>query len=134
MSTVTLYHYTCLEHVATILEAGHLRTTESNVSGKREHAGPPVVWLTTADTPDLGLGLDHPLGVDKKRIRFTVELHRRSVHKWRQWAAAQGSDPAWVARLARAGGASTWRVTERPVLREQWREVRDLRTGELIAY
>ncbi|MGP5641029.1 hypothetical protein ACTXPS_16505 [Brachybacterium tyrofermentans] len=139
MSTLTLHHFTSPEHLPLILEAGFLKVTESNISFKREHAGPDVVWLTTHETADAGLGLQAgafgALANDKTAIRFTVEVDSRQIHKWRIWAAAHGSSAETVKRLSEVGGGSgSWRVTERPIMSAQWTEIRDMRTGEQIPF
>ena len=129
-ATVTLYHYTCIEHLPTILAAGYLKTSESNISPRVPHAGPDVAWLTTQPDPTLGHGLNAgQTVVDKTRIRFTVQVPKRAVTPWRLWATMQGIDPTWMRALAQAGGSGTWRVTPRPIPAEQWVEVLDRHTG-----
>lgn len=128
---IRVYHYTSTEHLPRILDDGFLKTVESNVSFKREHAGPDVVWLSTNSDPGddtLGLQSDHH---DKLAVRFTVELPKRLVHKWREWALAHGSHPNTIETLVRTGeNASSWRVCERPVPRSEWVEILNRRTGE----
>lgn len=133
MSTVTLYHFTSPDHLPLILADGFLKTVESNVSFRREHAGPDVVWLTTHERAEAGHGLENPRH-DKRAIRFTVRLDKRAVHRWREWARAKGSSAETMALLAEAsgGGVSSWRVTERAIPSSAWVEVRDMRTGEVL--
>lgn len=127
-----LFHFTCREHLPSILAEGVLRTTESNMSPRRAHAGPDVVWLMTASDPTAhGHGLEGS-GADKKAIRFTVDVDKRGVHKWREWAIRRGINREWLTILARFGGSSSWRVVERPIPREQWVSVRDMVTGRSI--
>jgi hypothetical protein len=128
---IPLYHFTSAFHLPAILESGYLKTVESNVSFKREHAGPDVVWLTTSPTPEAGNGLQGS-AVDKSEIRFTVEVDKRSVHKWREWAKARGSSPDAMAILARAGGSNSWRVVAAPIRAESWVEVRNMPTSEIL--
>jgi hypothetical protein len=47
-----LYHFTCREHLYNILYREELRTTESNLSIKKENSGPRVVWLMDQHDPD----------------------------------------------------------------------------------
>jgi hypothetical protein len=129
--TRPLYHFTCKILVPAILESGYLKTVESNVSFKREHAGPEVVWLTTSPTAEAGHGLQFSSG-DKTEIRFTVEVDKRSVHKWREWAKARGSNQEAMTRLALGGGAASWRVVTAPIPAENWVEVRNMATGEIL--
>ena len=131
MATVRLYHYTSERHLRRILSAGYLKTVESNISFKREHAGPDVVWLTTDETAERGLGLQGS-NVDKTEIRFTVELDRRAVHKWFSWAKARGSSQQAMDVMAKGGGAGSWRVVERPIPSSEWVEVRNMRTGAVL--
>lgn len=126
-----LYHFTCEEHLQDILESGYLKTCESNVSFKREHAGPDVVWLTTQERADAGHGLQHS-SADKTVIRFTLDLDKRAVHKWREWAKARGSSQLVMGALAEAGGSGSWRVTTSPVTAGQWLEVRNMVTNEVL--
>lgn len=135
----TVYHYTCLAHVPDIVASGYIKTVESNLSVEREHAGPDVVWLTTdpeAGPRDHGLnatGLDAVANWDKSRVRITVELPNNYVYKWLPWAKARGIEDRWLAALMRTGtGWQTWRVTERRIDRRSWREIRDMRTGEIL--
>ncbi|WP_158305633.1 MULTISPECIES: GNAT family N-acetyltransferase [unclassified Nocardioides] len=127
-----LYHYTSPDHLPLIVEAGYLKLVESNISRSREHAGPDVVWLTSSPTPAAGHGLSGSRN-DKKRVRFTVDVDRRSVQKWRAWAKARGIASDWMNELARAGGSGTWWVSERPIESSQWIEILDLSTGQPLA-
>ncbi|ALN14363.1 hypothetical protein [Acidipropionibacterium acidipropionici] len=132
VATIILHHFTCVEHLDAILADRVLHTTESNVSQRHEHAGPDVVWLTTRETADGGLGLQGSRA-DKGAVRITVRLDTRRVSRWREWARAHGSSEGWIRTLAQTGGgSSSWRVTERPIQSEEWVEVRNVRTGEII--
>lgn len=127
-----LYHYTSTEHLPLILGDGFLKTVESNISFKRPHAGPDVVWLTTDPDPaDDTMGLQGA-DVDKLAVRITVNVDRRSVHKWLPWARARGIDPAWLKALTSAGGAGTWRVVERPIPAARFTQILNRRTGDEI--
>lgn len=148
----TLYHYTCLEHLPKILFSGFLKTTESNVSIERSHAGPDVVWLTTDPDCKHGHGIDQASIVhtarqqgveptpemleqwDKTRIRFTVRLPNNHVHKWLDWSQKFQMNPLWRKAFIKAarGGTGTWRVVEHPVFQDRWVEVIDRHTGEYL--
>jgi hypothetical protein len=128
----TLYHYTSIEHWQRIAESGQLNTTESNLSPHRANAGPGVVWLTTDPDCQHGHGLLNTIdGTDKTRVRITLHLLNRDVHKWREWAIKRGIDPDWMRGLARAadGGSGTWRVTEKPIPSARWACVIDRHHG-----
>lgn len=129
--TNPLYHFTSAEHLQEILQSGYLKTVESNVSLKKEHSGPDVVWLTTSPSADAGHGLQGSAH-DKTRIRFTVDVDKRNVHKWREWAKARGSSQETMAILARSGGSASWRVVAAPIPVGNWVEVRDMVTGEVL--
>jgi hypothetical protein len=50
-------------------------------------------------------------------------------HRWCEWVARRGIDPAWIRELARAGGSETWYVVERPVpatVTSPWEHLGDL--------
>ena len=126
-----LYHYTSETHLPMILTAGFLKTTESNVSATKEHAGPDVVWLTTADEPSAGHGLAGS-SVDKSAIRFSVELPKLAVYDWKTWAKAQGSNPGFIQSLARSGGAGTWRITTSAIPASRWAEVRRMNPATVL--
>lgn len=121
---VTVYHYTHQSHMPSILRAGELRITESNVSFEKAHAGPDVLWLST--DPDLigstasGLGLFGGGGESKAQVRFTLSLPKAEVHVWRDWARQHGSNERAISTLAAAGGSDAWRVIERPVAQSEW--------------
>lgn len=128
-----LFHYTSEHHLPLILESGLLRTTESNVSMTKSHAGPDVVWLTARDDVTSGNGLEGS-AIDKFAIRFTVKLDKRVVSKWHAWGKGRGMDPEWMSILASSGGSGSWRVVERPILRESWVEIRRMSTGEIVSH
>jgi hypothetical protein len=140
----TLYHYTCIELWPLIAESGRLNTTESNLSMHREHAGPDVVWLTTDsdcqhdhgltrgdETPAPDITWQHGVYTDKTRVRITVELPNREVHKWCEWAIKRGIDPKWLQGIT-TGGAGTWRVVEKPIPMARWVEVIDREDATIL--
>lgn len=130
-----LYHYTSIERWHLIADSGRLNTTESNLSPRRPHAGPDVVWLTTDPDCRHGHGIRKGLdGTDKTRIRISVQLHSREVHRWLDWAARHGIDADWRRTLIEVsgGGVSSWRVTEKPIRPTRWREVIDRREGTVL--
>ena len=133
--TVDLYHFTSPQHLPRILDSGYLDTTESNISFRREHAGPDVVWLTTSPEPEAGsLGLSN-LFHDKYAYRITVRLPKRDVHRWRDWARAHGSSPETITRLigsSGGGGSGTWRVIQRRIPAAEWVEVRHTASGAVV--
>ena len=47
-------------------------------------------------------------------------------HRWCEWVARRGIDPAWTRELARAGGSETRYVVERPVPATEWLRSIDL--------
>ena len=148
--TVTAYHYTCLEHLPKILRDGFLKTTESNLSMKKPHAGPDVVWLSKK--PDLhvvrGSGLESPTmnrlleevdlaGTDKYEVRFTLSLPANETMKWHDWAKRRGCSEKTMRILSESAGsgAHSWLVIERPVfLAQECVEITNTTTGEVIPW
>lgn len=117
-----LYHFTSAVHLPTIKQSGFLKLTESNLHLTIPHYGPDVAWFTTEPTATLGHGL---LGViNKKEVRFTVDVPDHWVKAWLPWAQGQGMDAEWIGYLIAAGGgmkaAETWMVTFRPVRKDRW--------------
>lgn len=116
---VRLYHFTALAHLAKIRADGRLTVTESNVSKRREHAGPDVVWLTSNPEPSAhkwGAGSS----VDKTEVRITVDLPKREVHRWHEWARRWAIEPKMMRALTATGGSGSWRVIERPIPDCEW--------------
>lgn len=128
----TLYHFTALSWTPSIFEQGFIDVTESNISRSRAHAGPDVVWLTADDVaPDaFALGLDGS-AFDKTQIRFTVFV---PAYPWAEWASSKGVGPSNQFRRSLSEGRRwrKWYVLERPILRDEWIEVLDTRTGRLL--
>lgn len=121
-----LYHFTHVGHLPNILAEGRLRTTESNVSITKEHAGPDVVWLF--DTPDVPQATtDGSLYAEKRRVRIVVNLPRKHVHRWTKWGPALSMSPDWRKHFLSAGGgmdsARHWWVATSPIPASQWLEV-----------
>ena len=138
-----LYHYTHRTHLKSILADGYLKTVESNVSEHREHAGPDVVWLTSDGTASHLHGMFGKLTPelvhedwDKLRVRFTVEVPNRYVHRWMQWTHRRGMSQRWRDVLIDTGGGraavSTWWVAERRIPSSEWVEIRDMHTDEVL--
>lgn len=123
-----LYHYTSVWHLPSIFQDGCLSPVESNVSFKRQQAGPDVVWLTTKSDPG-NVDMHNGLSLLKQRVRFTVDVPKRSVYEWHKWARSKGSSEKTIEILARAGGSASWRVVLAPVPSSRWVEVRDLHAG-----
>ena len=140
----TLYHFTSEFHLSRILADGGLRTTDPNLfstgplivtnleSGERvnvggEILGPPVVWFF--DTPEVLAGGRGLIGsaVDKRVIRITVEVD--DGRPWLDWLKLRKHDPCWVRVAIDVGGgeraARHWYVVARPVLRDEWIEIRE---------
>lgn len=136
----TLYHYTSIERWGRIKDDGRLNTTDSCLvapsrdGALNENRGPSVVWLTTDGEGTLGHGLQNTLDrTDKTRVRVTVQLPNNEVHKWKDWALRRRINPRWLRSLTEdQSGASTWRITERPIPSTRWVEVVDLETGEQL--
>lgn len=126
-----LYHFTSTWHLPQILEDGYIGVTESNLSRHREHAGPDVAWFTKSPTV-AGTTFLQGTVVDKTEIRFIVDVPSGDAHKWWTWARRRGIDLRWARGLAAAGGSAFWYVIERPVPAAEWRNVTNVRTGELI--
>jgi hypothetical protein len=80
---------------------------------------------------DHGLGGTYD-GTDKTRVRITVDLVNRDVHKWRDWATRRGIREAWLRHLCSSGGSGTWRITEKPIPSTRWAEVVDRATGSVL--
>lgn len=131
--TRRLYHFTTTLHLSSILDEGVLRTTESNVSLRRTHAGPDVVWLTSNPTcrPMKEWGRNGL--ADKGAVRFTVDVPASEVHRWHDWAKRRGMSEQTIAALAEVGGSRSWWVIERPIPGDEWAEVIFTATGEPAA-
>jgi hypothetical protein len=120
-----LYHFTIPSrdgHLGSILRDGEIRTTESNCSFKREHAGPDVVWLLdvpTAALADHGLGDDQ--GLYAKRLgRVTVEVP--DAMRWSSFCIRHRVSRGTMTALAASGGwgSKAWWVLERPIPHSEW--------------
>jgi hypothetical protein len=119
---LTLYHFTAPYregHLGAILRDGVILTTESNVSRRREHAGPPVVWLT--DDPDptthAGWAAQNTVKLDG---RITVQTDASKTMRWASFCVAQRVKPTWQSQLASAGGAHSWYVATAPIPTSRW--------------
>jgi len=131
-----LYHFTSIFHLPEILNESVLLPSESNVGSAHpslapygEHYAPDVVWLTSqAESVNHG---NADGGVDKMRIRITVEVE---AEKWIDFAKRHGINRQWYRILDTTGGFTSryWYVSEKPIRSENWVEVKDMTTGEII--
>lgn len=132
-----LYHYTSVLHWPSIWSARRLTLTESNLSHRKAHAGPDVVWFTTNPRRRQGWQQGPPgtrMAADKSRVRLTVTLpddwQGGFLQPWLPWAKQHGIEPIWLGALARSGGDPTeWWVTLCEVGSRYWTKVEDLETG-----
>lgn len=120
-----LYHFTHRGHLLSILEEGKIRTTESNISIERAHAGPDVVWLF--DIPEVPLTTGESLYEAKRVVRFKVNIPKQQVHKWTDWGPQKSMSPTWREAFLKAGGgmsaAGHWYVATSSIPVERWEEV-----------
>lgn len=133
---MTFYHYTSLHHLPKIQADGVLKLTESNFSLFKEHAGPPVVWLT--DLPELGEashGLEGSY-YDKKQVRIEVRV---PAIRWLDWEPAlNGMDAASRDILIDTGGgmavAEHWYIWPAPIRAIRWGAIHifPARTGRMV--
>jgi hypothetical protein len=130
---IVFYHMTSRGHLAAIIEAGMIMTTESNVGSPINLAGwqpfgshyaPDVVWLM--DTTDLN-GLDHGLGgsvYDKTEVYISVDV---PAFHWLDWAPMQQINPRWKEVIIKRGGgpeaAAHWYVWPGPIKAKHWVEI-----------
>lgn len=109
-----LYHYTSMMHLQAIVESGHLRLTDSNIS--MTGRGPGVVWLTTTETEE-GNGL-----YGKGQVRIVVRTAGLPIFHWPTWSFEQGIEPVWYDALASSSGGDPeawWVCTQEiPVYRD----------------
>lgn len=127
-----LYHFTSRMHWERIRHNGFLKVVESDLSPFKTHAGPDVVWLTTATEP--AQEWQRGSAVFKGEVRFTIAIRRDRIRAqwWPSWSRAHGVLLGWYRRLDQAGGGRSheWWVVEAPILRASWLEVVDTQTGE----
>lgn len=132
-----LYHFTCKEHLASILSDRCLFPSESNIGSPLKHVkpfgahyAPDVVWLT--NKPDVKHGCHGLLGPsDKAAIRITVDV---DAIPWIVFAKKHGINKKWYRALDKTGGKTSnhWFVFEGKILISEWKEVRVMATGEII--
>jgi hypothetical protein len=118
-----LYHFTCIEHLPKIEASGFIKVVESNISMRRPHAGPDVVWLTSdphrnADSHGLAGSK-----VDKTAVRITVDVPESEVRAWIPWSRQRYITKAWASALEAGKRPDQWFVVERPVTRDEWKAV-----------
>lgn len=127
----TLYHFTNLPRLESIIGEGLIRPSESNIGAPwsdprypyGEHAAPPVVHLLDTANP---FEFDHGLtGVvhDKRQVRIGVEV---PGIPWRSWEWTQMMSPRWRRILADqvgVGADTHWRVFPAPIRRRRWSSI-----------
>jgi hypothetical protein len=124
-----LYHFTCVEHLASIQRDDLIITTESNVSFEREHAGPDVVWLSSDPGRPPRDSWTHGSYYDKTRIRITVDVPDAV-----KWARTRDVERDARRGLILAGGGThdDWYVVERAITVDEFIEIADLDTSDVM--
>jgi hypothetical protein len=131
-----LYHFTCLEHLGSILSARSLKLVESNIDPIVEHAGPDVVWLTSTGDVKNGHGLEAvrgSSGADKFAVRFTVKSGPH-CERWKDFSSRHGIKSKWFKTLDSTGGGTSflWYVSTTAVPSSDWLEIRLMKEGRTI--
>lgn len=142
-----LYHYTSLEHAKSIIEAGYIRKTPSNllrpknlsiVNGVAVDPATddyfPVVWMTNSESPD-GLGIETgnaPTYRDiKKRVRISIPM-KPYYTKWSKWAKQHNMEPGWKKCFTAGLNWQSWYVSELEIPLKAISEILDLETNTAI--
>lgn len=117
---MTFRHYTSLERLPTIVAAGVITPTESNVDMLKEHAGPDVVWLLNGPIDDRSHGLTG--SIHDKRAAF-IEVDVPAL-RWFDWEWTHRMRPEWRDALIRQGGgpdaAARWYIWPAAIHRRRW--------------
>ena len=137
------YHYTCLEHLETIVNSGYLKLCQSNVNPPPEEATedtPQVVWLLkkplVGKTPDMLVsqgyanvdGRNVPVRIDKSRVEIIVNVPQEDVQRADKFFRKNNTPEWWIKVLENASGGTKvkeWYVVERTVGQEEWVEIND---------
>jgi hypothetical protein len=115
-----LYHYTAptTTHLGSILAEGQIKTTESNLSFTKPHAGPDVVWLTDSEDP-AEQEWTTDVSPAKRLAVLGVELDHERATPWPAWARENGIEDGVFEGLAATGGdPDSWWVTTTPI--QKW--------------
>lgn len=131
----TFFHFTARAHLPSILGAGTLLPSESNVGSPllgpgQEHLGPDVVWLLDQPVLDANHGL-YAEATGKDQVVFEVEV---PAIRWLDWAPAADMDPQWREIFIRTGGgieaAEHWYVFPAAIPRRRWVSARVVEDDE----
>jgi hypothetical protein len=131
-----LWHFTSLAHLPLIIGDARLTTTESNVGSGRPEWPPfgdrlaaDVLWCFDSPTPVIGdrrmltgglMTVSGPIPVDKRLVRFTIDVPTEAVVAWVPWARAAGISEEWLASLTANNPGDGWRCILREVPAEEW--------------
>ena len=61
--------------------------------------------------------------IDKRLVRFTLDVPDDQVVEFVPWAARLGIHPRWFAALSRRNCADEWRCVLRPVAEREWKMI-----------
>ncbi|ESY03876.1 hypothetical protein X753_21180 [Mesorhizobium sp. LNJC399B00] len=125
-----LYHFTagqCLRGIA-----AHGLTVGDVPTDLWRGTGLVGVWLTSSKV-EIGHGLAGS-ALDKARFRLKVDVPEADLHKWRVWAATNGTQET-VDALRRANGSSdrTWFIYFGRVSPDRIVQVVDLATSSVVS-
>jgi hypothetical protein len=130
-----LYHYTCLCHLQTILDAGYLKLTDANLTFKPMTK--TVVWLTDDENVTSEkrrfYGLDgtftSPL-YDKSTVRFVIPKKPHYKY-WGIWKKQQKHDNEWLKQLERRRKSQNWFISEKVISLSDVSRIENTKTGEV---
>lgn len=132
-----LFHFTSLNGLTAILQAGHIDLSESNLNIREGNCG--VVWLTSSpDSKNHGLEISDalPAAYDKTKVRIALP-YSDSFRRWDEWSDSKGMDKGYKNVLIATADATetykAWYISESIIPTQDIMEITNMATDETIS-